>query len=102
MPRFKYESLLKAPADLVFAWHHDPVAIEKLIPPWESVTVVGRPGCIDENGSRTTLKINLLGIIPVYWVAEHLNYQAGQSFQDVQVRGAIRKLAPYPFCRTGR
>lgn len=87
MPSFEYKSTIKAPADLVFNWHHDPAAIEKLIPPWEPVKVVGRPARINESGSRTTLKINLLGIIPVYWVAEHLNYQAGQSFQDIQIRG---------------
>jgi len=87
MPRFDYESTIKAPAGLVFDWHHDPAAIEKLIPPWEQVTVVGVPARIDESGSLSTLKITLLGVISVYWVAEHLNYQAGQSFQDVQING---------------
>ena len=87
MPRFEYESIINSPSDLVFDWHHDPAAIEKLTSTWEPVTVVGRPARIYENGSRTTLRITLLGVIPVYWVAEHRNYQAGQSFQDVQIRG---------------
>ncbi len=87
MPHFYYESTIQAPAAVVFDWHHDPAAIEKLTPPWEPVTVVGTPARIDENGSRTTLKISLLGVIPLYWVAEHRNYQPNQSFQDVQIRG---------------
>lgn len=87
MARFEYQSTIKAPATLVFDWHLDPAAIEKLIPPWEPVTLVGKAGRIDENGSRTTLKISLLGFIPIYWVAEHRSYQAGQSFQDVQLKG---------------
>jgi ligand-binding SRPBCC domain-containing protein len=87
MPCFNYESTIQASAALVFDWHQDPAALEKLTPPWEPVTVVGTPARIDENGSRTTLKISLLGFIPLYWVAEHRNYQLGQSFQDVQIRG---------------
>ncbi len=87
MPHFYYESTIQASATLVFDWHHDPAAIEKLTPPWEPVTVVGTPARIDENGSRTTLKISMLGVIPLYWEAEHRNYQPGQSFQDVQIRG---------------
>ena len=91
MSRFYYESTIQAPAALVFDWHHDPVAIEKLTPPWEPVKVVATPACIDEEGSRTTLKISMLGFIPLYWIAEHQNYQPGQSFQDVQIRGPFAR-----------
>lgn len=87
MPNFYYESTIKAPAALVFDWHHDPAAIEKLTPPWEPVKVVGTPGRIDETGSRTTLELKVLGVIRAYWVAEHHNYQPGKSFQDVQISG---------------
>ena len=91
MPRFDYESTIQAPAALVFDWHRDPAAIEKLTPPWEPVTVVGSPARIEESGSLTTLKITLFGVIPVYWVAEHQNYQAGQYFQDVQIKGPFAR-----------
>ncbi len=87
MVHFNYESTIKAPAALVFGWHHDSEVLEKFTPPWEPVTIVGTPGRINENGSRTTLEITLLGVIPVYWVAEHRNYMAGKSFQDVQIKG---------------
>jgi len=91
MPHFFYESTIQAPAALVFDWHHDPKAIEKLTPPWEPVKVVGSPGSIDENGSRTTLEISIFGVIPFNWVAEHRNYQPGESFQDVQITGPFAK-----------
>lgn len=87
MARFDYESIIQAPAAVVFEWHHDPSAVEKLIPPWEPVREIGSPACINESGSQTTLKISLFGVFPVYWVAEHRNYHAGQSFQDIQVKG---------------
>lgn len=87
MPHLYYESTIQAPAALVFDWHHDPAAIEKLIPPWEPVKVVGTPACIDEIGSRTTLEMSIFGFIHFCWVAEHRNYQPGKSFQDVQISG---------------
>jgi ligand-binding SRPBCC domain-containing protein len=91
MSRFTYESTIQAPAALVFDWHHDPGVLEKLTPPWEPVSLVGRPARIDQNGSRATLKIALLGLFPVYWVAEHRNYQAGKSFQDIQIKGPFAR-----------
>ena len=87
MPNFYYESTIQAPAALVFEWHHDPAAVEKLTPPWEPVKVVGTPASIDEIGSRTTLELSMFGVMRLHWVAEHRNYQPGKSFQDVQISG---------------
>jgi ligand-binding SRPBCC domain-containing protein len=87
MLNFIYQSTIRAPANLVFDWHHDPEAIKKLTPPWEPVKVIGTPGRIDEIGSRTTLEISLFGGIHFQWVAEHRNYQPCKSFQDVQISG---------------
>jgi len=87
MPRFNYESIIGAPANLVFDWHHDPAAIEKLTPPWEPVKVLGTPASIDETGSRTTLELSMFGVMRLHWVAEHRNYKPGKSFQDVQISG---------------
>lgn len=53
--------------------------------------LVGTPARIDEEGSRTTLKISMFGFIPLYWVAEHRNYQPARSFQDVQIRGPFAR-----------
>jgi len=91
MPCFNYESIIRAPANLVFDWHHDPAAIKKLTPPWEPVEVVGKPACIDELGSRTTLKMSIFAVIHFLWVAEHRNYQPGKSFQDVQISGPFAR-----------
>lgn len=87
MSHFYYESTIQAPAKIVFNWHLEPDAIKKLTPPWEPVEVVGTPARIDENMSRTTLKISILGFIQISWVAEHRNFQPGKSFQDVQIAG---------------
>jgi len=91
MPNFYHESTIQAPAALVFAWHHDPAAIEKLTPPWEPVKVVGTPASIDETGSRTTLEVSMFGVMRLFWVAEHRNYQPGHSFQDIQISGPFTK-----------
>ena len=87
MLHFYYESTIKASASLVFEWHRDQAAIVKLTPPWEPVKVVGTPARIDEAGSRTTLELSMFGVLRLHWVAEHRNYQPGNSFQDVQISG---------------
>ena len=91
MPHFYYESIINAPATLVFDWHHESAAIEKLTPPWEPVKVVGTPASIDETGSRTTLELRVFGFMRLYWVAEHRNYQPGKSFQDIQISGPFAR-----------
>ena len=91
MPCFYYESIIQAPATLVFDWHHDPEAIKKLIPPWEPVKVVGSPARINEIGSRTILEMSVFGVVHFNWVAEHRNYQPGKSFQDVQISGPFAR-----------
>ena len=94
MPRFNYESIIRAPANLVFDWHHDPAAIEKLTPPWEPVKVVGTPASIDETGSRTTLELSMLGVMRLHWVAEHRNHNKNVHFwcYSLSLGGGTPKL----------
>ena len=74
----------EAPADLVFAWHAQPGAFQRLCPPWESVDVVEAQGI--EAGARTTL-VTRAGPIVQRWVAEHRRGPTSLSFVDVQVEG---------------
>lgn len=68
-----------------FAWHERPGAFERLVPPWERVTVLERTGGIHE-GARTAVKVRV-GPMRFRWVAEHREYEAGRRFVDRQVEG---------------
>jgi ligand-binding SRPBCC domain-containing protein len=76
---------IPAPAAVVFQFHEQPGALEKLTPPWAHAQVIEQSGGI-RDGGRVVLRIQL-GPIPVQWIAEHRSYIAGREFQDVQVKG---------------
>jgi ligand-binding SRPBCC domain-containing protein len=82
---FIRRSRIEAPAADVYAWHALPEALERLTPPVENVEVIERTGGI-ERGARVVLRF---GRWPFRrrWVAEHLDYEEGRYFSDVQVSG---------------
>ena len=85
MQHFVKESRIAAPPEVVFAFHESAGAFEKLVPPWERVTVVNSSGTI-QPGARVTLRTRL-GPIVLNWVAEHTEYDPPRMFADRQVSG---------------
>jgi ligand-binding SRPBCC domain-containing protein len=86
---FAKRSRIDAPADVLFRWHAEPGAFERLSPPWEPVEfIVPAPGI--RNGDRGVLGVRL-GPFRVRWEFEHRNYIEGRQFQDVQIRGPFRR-----------
>jgi uncharacterized protein (TIGR01777 family) len=82
-----YERQLHLPvsAEEAFSWHERPGALDRLIPPWESVSILKRGDGI-RDGSVVELA-QRLGPLRLRWIAKHHGYQAGQSFRDKQVSG---------------
>ena len=89
MRNYVKRTRIEAPARQVFAWHAEPEALEKLIPPWEPVSIERRPEGL-QDGAVAVLRIGV-GPLKLRWVAEHRGYEdrgdAGGTFTDVQVRG---------------
>jgi ligand-binding SRPBCC domain-containing protein len=85
---FTAATRLAASADIVFAWHEEPEAFDRLTPPWASVRVLKRRGGI-RDGAQVLLR---LGPSPlgIRWHLRHVEYQRGRSFTDVQVTGPFR------------
>lgn len=79
---------IAASAERVFAWHEQPDALKKLIPPGDPVHVLEHTGGI-RNGARVVLR---MGYFPfaVRWAAVHEGYIAGRQFQDRQHSGPMR------------
>jgi uncharacterized protein (TIGR01777 family) len=78
-------STLPVTAEEAFAWHEHPGAFERLIPPWERVTVLERSGGI-RDGARTALFVRA-GPARFRWVAVHRDYEESRRFVDEQVQG---------------
>ena len=100
-----FERRLQLPvaATEAFAWHERPGALDRLIPPWESVRIADRGQGI-RNGSIVKL-IMRVGPLRFSWLAEHHDYDAGHSFRDTQRSGpfaAWEHLHKFESDSTGR
>jgi ligand-binding SRPBCC domain-containing protein len=82
---FIRRSRIEAPAAEVYAWHALPEALERLTPPGEHIEIVERTGGI-ERGARVVLRFKRWPFRR-RWVAEHLEYEEGRYFSDIQVSG---------------
>jgi ligand-binding SRPBCC domain-containing protein len=73
-------------AERLFAWHAEPEALERLIPPWEHSRVISRTGTIRDIGSRVELRARI-GPFWQTWISEHTACEEGRMFRDVQIKG---------------
>ncbi len=87
MSEFVYESRVPFPVDEVFAWHMRPGALERLLPPWEDVTVVSREGGIDEGGTVTIRARR--GPLKADMKVRHTVWENDRLFRDEQVSGPM-------------
>lgn len=82
---FERKLHLPVTAEEGFAWHGRPGALDRLIPPWESVSVLKRGDGI-RDGSIVELA-QRIGPLKMKWVAKHHGYEEQQCFRDTQVAG---------------
>ncbi|MEN9581571.1 MAG: hypothetical protein RJA70_4580 [Pseudomonadota bacterium] len=83
--RFVHESLIKASAETVFAFHEAKDAFERLQPPWQKTVIVTPPSSLDV-GTRVVLRTKI-GPIWQTMEAEHIAYEPGRMFADKMNRG---------------
>lgn len=87
MPRFVHERELPFEVGRVWDWHMRPGALERLMPPWEDLRVVGRDGGIGDGG---TVRVRARrGPLKVDFKVRHTDFEAGRLFTDEQVSGPM-------------
>ncbi|MGB5808910.1 MAG: SRPBCC family protein [Polyangiales bacterium] len=87
--RFIKESVIRASAAEVFAFHEAPDAFARLQPPWQTTEIIQPPTSL-EVGTRVVLKVRV-GPFRQTIVAEHVAYEAGRMFADRMVEGPFAK-----------
>ncbi len=85
METFQASVDIPASVDQAFAYHERPGALNRLIPPWESVRIESSDGSI-HTGAKVVLRTRVLGV-PLRWTAEHTVYDPPHRFEDVAVSG---------------
>ena len=87
MARLVHEKELPFPVERVWDWHMRPGALERLMPPWEAIRVVGREGGIGDGG---TVHVRARrGPLKVDFKVRHTEFEAGRLFTDEQVSGPM-------------
>ncbi len=85
MPTFEYRSGVEVTPDVVYEWHAQPGAFERLIPPWEPVQVIEHaPGLAV--GNRTVVETRI-GPTKQRFAAKIVESEPGVMFRDVQEEG---------------
>lgn len=85
LEQFVRETHIDATPSVVFRFHENPQALEKLIPPWENMRVAEAAGSL-QVGSRVVLT-GWVGPVFVRWVARHTEYDPPNLFVDRQESG---------------
>lgn len=88
MLNFQYSSLIDAPVEKVWQFHERKDILDILTPPWQPVKIIRREGGLGV-GAVSEFRIMLL-VIPVPWIAEHIECQTNQVFVDTQVSGPMK------------
>lgn len=83
--KYVASSSLPVSVEKAFAYHERPGALQRLIPPWESVEIEHSDDSL-KVGSRVVMKTKIFGV-PFRWVAEHTEYDPPRLFADKQVSG---------------
>jgi hypothetical protein len=89
MPTFTLRSTLPVAADELAAWHERSGALERLLPPWQPVSVVQASGGV-RDGARVDLALGPRAF-GLRWRALHSGYVPGREFVDEQVSGPFRR-----------
>jgi len=89
MPVFEYESPIDSDAQDLFNYHANPGALNRLIPPWENITIKQRSDSL-AIGSEVVIRNSLFGV-PVTWRARHTQLKTPDSFQDIQLSGPFKQ-----------
>lgn len=88
MPNFEASHTFPCERDILFDYHRARGAIDRLIPPWERVTVLSSQDSL-EVGSKVVLENSLFGIRQT-WRASHVELDPGKLFVDRIDQGPFR------------
>lgn len=85
MQRFETKCVVPVAREALFAYHNAPGALQRLIPPWESVELESSDYSL-QPGSKVVLKMKL-GPLALRWVAVHGDFDPPNRFEDRQQSG---------------
>ena len=88
MPLFERLATIDCDRQDLFEYHSNPGALNRLIPPWEKITIEHRSDSL-KVGSEVVIRNSLFGFL-IRWHARHTELSEPESFQDIQLSGPFK------------
>jgi len=85
--RFEVRCEVPVRRETLFDYHDSPGALQRLLPPWESIEIESSDHSLSP-GSKVTLKVHM-GPLSVRYVAVHGEYDRPLRFEDSQASGPL-------------
>ncbi len=85
MLHFNYSTIINAPVEIVWNFHERDDILDLLTPPWQPIQVIRRQGGLGI-GAVSEFRI-FVGLIPLQWIAVHIEYEQYRLFSDQQKEG---------------
>ena len=85
---FVKKSFIPTKVEILFNYHKQDGALERLVPPWSGLDLVEKTGGIN-NGDISIFRISL-GPLKFRWIAQHFGYIQNEQFQDKMIRGPFK------------
>ncbi len=82
------ESVYPVSSETLYNYHASNGCIERLVPPWQDVSVLERSGGLG-SGGKTRLKLHAAGFA-MDFEAEHLQAVKNEMFEDIQKKGPFK------------
>ena len=76
MPLFRYSRTYMKPTRMVFNWHKNLLALDRITPPWDKIKIIRRES-ISKNPIKNgivTLEQTFLPLIKLKWKVSHGDY----------------------------
>ncbi len=86
MSNIKIKSEFNFPISLLFDWHTNDGAFERLNPPWYPFYIISKKGNIENEGT-VKIKLPIMRNIGIKWYIKHSNYIKNKTFSDTQIKG---------------
>lgn len=83
--QFRYKTHVDENVHNTYTWHTRDGALQRLLPPWQQITLLHKSGGIAPGG-KVLLKMGL-GPFSMLWESHHIEEQPEVMFHDIQAQG---------------
>ncbi|MCB1081853.1 MAG: hypothetical protein KDK63_01775, partial [Chlamydiia bacterium] len=91
--KLQFRSIINRPSAKVFGWHLRPRMLERVIPPWEKISILHSEGRPNRIGSNLVIKSRFLVLFTTTIELEYAEYEQDERFLVRALSGILKDYA---------